>query len=166
MFRLFQLVFTARAVDSAICRRFFVLLPLACLVIAGCDCSSRLGHASAMKTAAARTAREHVDSNAEAAKGISFAQKAINKLIVGTIASLGIVVACVAPSLLIAWLMLQIWQPKSAHEVEAPKTEVPNFAPLPPFWTEEIWRNLKPVTLSDNRVLPETAEHYAWMEDT
>lgn len=166
MFRLFQLVFTARAAVSAICRRFFVLLPMACLVIAGCDCSSRLGHVSAMKTAAARTTRERVDSNAEASKGITVAEKAIDKLIVGTIAPLGIVAACVAPSLLIAWLMLQIWQPKSAHEVDVPKDEVPNHAPLPPFWTDEIWRNLKPVTLRDNRVLPETAEHYAWMEDT
>lgn len=166
MFRLFQLVLTARAVVSAICRRFFVLLPLVCLVIAGCDCNSRLSHVNAMKTDVARTDRERVDSNAEASKGITLAQKTLDKLIVGTIASICIAAACVAPSLLIAWLMLRMWQPTLVHEVDAPKAEVADHAPLFPFWTDEIWRNLKPVTLRDNSVLPETAEHYAWMEDT
>ena len=166
MYRLLQLAFTARAVVSALCRRFFVLLPLACLVIAGCDCSSRLGQVNTSKTVATRTARELVDSNAEASKGIILAQRALDKLIVGTIAPIAIVAACVAPSLVIAWLMLRMWQPTLVHKVDAPRAEVADHPPLPPFWTDAIWRNLKPVILRDNRVLPETAEHYAWMEDT
>ena len=82
----------------------------------------------------------------------------------GTIESVGTLVACLVPFVLVGWLMLRFWQTDSIPEVDDIIISMAE-PPYPPTSTQEIWKNLKPAAIADNRVLPETEDHDAWMQD-
>jgi len=96
----------------------------------------------------------------------SIAMQRISDLMTSvTIESVGTLVACSVPFVLVGWLMLRFWQTDSIPEVDniiismAEKTQ-------PPVSTQEIWKNLKPAAIADNRFLPESEDRDAWMQDS
>ena len=87
----------------------------------------------------------------------------IDMMVFWTIESFGNLVAFFVLVILACWLTLRFLQTESRPEVEDIVTVFEHPEPISP---DEIWRNLKPVTIADNRLLPETQENDAWMEDT
>lgn len=95
----------------------------------------------------------------------SIAMQRISDLMMsGTIESVGTLVACLVPFVLVGWLMLRFWQTDSIPEVDDIIISMAE-PPYPTTSTEEIWKNLKPAAIADNRFLPETEDHDAWMQD-
>ena len=93
-----------------------------------------------------------------------FSQRVTDRLLASSIESIGTVVACLVPMSLLGRLMLRFWQTDSVPEVDEILVSMVDQPQPPQFSTDEIWRNMKPVSIKDNRVLPETVD--TWMEDT
>lgn len=87
----------------------------------------------------------------------------IDMMMFWTIEPFGNLVAVFVLVILACWLTLRFLQTDSRPEVEDIVTVFEHPEPISP---DEIWRNLKPVAIADNRLLPETQDHDAWMEDT
>ena len=95
----------------------------------------------------------------------SIAMQRISDLMMsGTIESVGTLVACLVPFVLVGWLMLRFWQTDSIPEVDDIIISMAE-PPHPTTSTQEIWKNLKPAAIADNRIFPETEDHDAWMQD-
>ena len=98
----------------------------------------------------------------------SIAMQRISDLMMsGTIESVGTLVACLVPFVLVGWLMLRFWQTDSIPSIPEMDDIIISMAepPHPPTSTEEIWKNLKPAAIADHRFLPETEDHDAWRQD-
>ena len=93
-----------------------------------------------------------------------FSQRVTDRLVASSIESIGTVVAGLVPMSLLGWLMFRFWQTDSVPEVDEIIVSMVDQPQPPHFSTDEIWRNMKPVSIKDNRVLPETVD--TWMEDT
>ena len=95
----------------------------------------------------------------------SIAMQRISDLMMsGTIESVGTLIACLVPFVLVGWLMLRFWQTDSIPEVDDIIISMAE-QPYPTTSTQEIWKNLKPAAIADNRFLPETEDHDASRQD-
>lgn len=95
------------------------------------------------------------------------AQRAADGLLSDSIEAIGLVLAVLVPLLLLGWLMHRFWQTDSVPEVDAMiVSTVEASSPPHTVSTEEIWRNLKPVSIAKGRYLPEVVLDDSWSHDT
>ena len=93
-------------------------------------------------------------------------QRATDLLLSGSIEAIGTVVAVLVPLLLLGWLMQRFWQTDSVTEVDAMIVMSAEASCQPPsVSTTEIWQNLKPVSISNGRYLPEATDDDSWSHD-
>jgi hypothetical protein len=94
------------------------------------------------------------------------AQRAAEGLLSDSIEAIGLVLAVLVPLLLLGWLMHRFWQTDSVPEVDAMiVSTVEASSPPHTVSTEEIWRNLKPVSIAKGRYLPEVVLDDTWSHD-
>ena len=94
----------------------------------------------------------------------SIAMQRISDLMMsGTIESVGSLIACLVPFVLVGWLMLRFWQTDSIPEVDDIIISMAE-QPHPTTSTQEIWKNHKLAAIADKRVSPESEDHDAWRQ--
>ena len=93
-------------------------------------------------------------------------QRATDLLLSGSIEAIGTVVAVLVPLLLLGWLMQRFWQTDSVPEVGEMIVMTAEASCQPTsVSTTEIWQNLKPVSISNGRHLPEATDDESWATD-
>ena len=93
-------------------------------------------------------------------------QRVLDILLSDSIEAIGIALAVLVPLLLLGWIMHRQWQTDSLPEIDSMIVATATESDLQPeVSTDEIWQNLKPVSISKGRYLPEVLPDDAWSHD-